>query len=36
MLICVLGMAGGDRNLFVRQGGSSQKSLGNTGLDHNF
>jgi len=29
-------MAGGDRNLFVRQGGSSQKSLGNTGLDHNF
>jgi len=29
---CVLGMVGGDRNLFVRKGGASQKRLGNTGL----
>jgi len=32
MLICVLGMVGGDRNLLVRIGGSSQKRLGNTDL----
>jgi len=25
-------MVGGDRNLFVRKGDASQKSLGNTGL----
>ena len=32
VLISVLGMVGGDRNLFVRKGGSSKKWLGNTGL----
>ena len=33
VLICVPGMVGGDRNLFVRKGGASQKRLGNTDLD---
>jgi len=27
-MICVLGMVGGDRNLFVRKGGVSQKKVG--------
>jgi len=26
--MCVLGMVGGDRNLFVRKGGASQKKIG--------
>ena len=30
VLICMLGMVDGDRNLFVRKGGASQKRLGNT------
>jgi len=33
VLICVLGMVGGDRNLFVRKGSASQKRLGNTAVD---
>jgi len=33
VLICVLGIVGGDRNLFVRKGGASQKRLGNTGIE---
>jgi len=33
VLVCVLGMVGGDRNSFVRKGGASQKRLGNTDLD---
>jgi len=28
MLICVLGMVGGDKNLFARKGGASQKKIG--------
>jgi len=28
VLICVLGMVGGDRNLFVRKRGASQKNIG--------
>jgi len=28
VFICVLGMVGGDRNLFVRKGDASQKKIG--------